>query len=150
MWIASFIISENVTWVKQMVSIAPSSEMKDHRLQAATIRWTGSSSASSSGSDAAWRMGNLQFAGGIVSSLCLRGRIGARPGAAAHRAAPARGDRQRPCHHPPRAGAEAPGDTEEVLGQMSYIKWQVINSRWQLKTAVFLLVINSSGAWGSA
>ena len=74
-------------------------------------------------------MGNLQFAGGIVSSLCLRGRIGARPGAAACRAARARGDPRCPCHHPPRAGAEAPGDMEEVLGQMSYIKWQVINSR---------------------
>lgn len=41
----------------------------------------------------------------------------------------ARGDPQRPCRHPPWAGAKAPGDTEEVLGQMSYIKWQVINSR---------------------
>lgn len=42
---------------------------------------------------------------------------------------PGAGDPQRPCRHTPRAGAEAPGDTKRVLGQMSYIKWQVMNSR---------------------
>lgn len=112
-----------------MVIVAPSSEMKDDHLQATTIRWTGSSSESSSGSDVALRMGNLQFAGGIVSSLCLW--PGLEPGREQLPAGlpQACGDLERPCHHPPRAGAKAPGDTERVLGQMSYIKWQVINSR---------------------
>lgn len=146
---ASFIIFENVSWMKQMVSVAPSSEMKDHHLQVANIRWTNSSSEFS-GSDVAWCMGNLQFAGGIVSSLPA-GQDWSQPGSSCLLGCPGMcGDLQGPCHHPPWAGAEVPGDMEEVLGQINYIKWQVINSRWQFKTAVFLLVINSSGAWGSA
>jgi len=66
-------------------------------------------------------MGNLQFAGGIVSLLCPQGRIGV--------GCPGMGGIRGPCHHPTQAGAQVSCDTEEVFGQMSYIKWQVINSR---------------------
>lgn len=94
----------------------------------------------SSGWDAVWAVGNLQFAGGIVMVLCLR--AGLRPGR--EQLPPGRWD--------PHTLGCCPSlpDMHQLLGQMSYIKWQVINSRWQFKTAVFLLVINSSGAWGSA
>lgn len=141
---------KNRAWKKQMVRAVPSKEMKDYLLQAAEIRCMGPTFESLLASDRTWRMGNLQFARGIVSMLCLQGRILTRPPAAVFGVSATLGIQNPPCYYPGETRAKAPGDTMEVLGQMSYIKWQVINSRWQFKTAVFLLVINSSGAWGGA
>lgn len=111
-----------------------------------------------SGSAAAGAAGNLPFAGSNSQSCaCGAGlwQAGMAPGRVWEQlpSGTAAGQVRRPG-----SGAAIPlscpgptsGDMKELLGQMSYIKWQVINSRWQFQTAVFLLVINSSGAWGGA
>lgn len=52
------------------------------------IRCMGLTFESLSGSDGTWRLGNLQFARGVVSMLCLQGRILTRPPAAVCLASP--------------------------------------------------------------
>lgn len=65
--------------VEQMAGAVTANEMKDYHLQTVKIRCIGSILESFLASDVMWCIGNLQFAWGIVSMLCLQGRILSRP-----------------------------------------------------------------------